>query len=129
MLEYDKVYIFEGTDVNKSNASKECDICHYWHFLNKNFNIYESYLFNGCCDSVQKAMNFNDTDIVSVKGIDYRIHFWYISKDDAINIMKNSNLNKKADYYYQRNRETILNRAKEYFKNNKEVLRQQARNK
>ena len=96
MLEYDKVYIFEGTDVNKSNASKECDICHYWHFLNKNFNIYESYLFNGCCDSVQKAMNFNDTDIVSVKGIDYRIHFWYISKDDAINIMKNSNLNKKS---------------------------------
>ena len=37
--------------------------------------------------------------------------------------------------YYKRkretrlNRETILNRAKEYYKNNKEVLREQARNK
>ena len=37
--------------------------------------------------------------------------------------------------YYKRNwetrlnRKTILNRAKEYYKNNKEVLREQARNK
>ena len=31
--------------------------------------------------------------------------------------------------YYQRNRKIILNRAKEYYKNNKEVQRQQGRNK
>ena len=31
--------------------------------------------------------------------------------------------------YYQRNRETILNRAKEHYKNHKERLREQARNK
>ena len=31
--------------------------------------------------------------------------------------------------YYQRNRERILNRAKEYYKNNKEMLREKARNK
>ena len=31
--------------------------------------------------------------------------------------------------YYKRNRETILNRAKEYYKNNKKVLRKKARNK
>ena len=41
-------------------------------------------------------MNFNDVAIVSVKEKDYRIHFWYMSKDDAINIMKNYNLNEKA---------------------------------
>ena len=39
-------------------------------------------------------MNFNDVAITSIKGNDYRIHFWYMSKDDAINIMKNSNLKK-----------------------------------
>ena len=44
---------------------------------------------------MQKAMNFNDVAIVSIKGSDYRIHFWYMSKNNAINIMKNSNLNKK----------------------------------
>ena len=37
-------------------------------------------------------MSFNDAAIVYVKGSAYRIHFWYISKDDAIRIMKNSNL-------------------------------------
>ena len=31
--------------------------------------------------------------------------------------------------YYQRNREIILNRAKDYCKNTKEVLREKARNK
>ena len=28
-LEYDRIYIPEGIDINKINASKECDICHY----------------------------------------------------------------------------------------------------
>ena len=41
-------------------------------------------------------MNFNDVAIVSIKESDYRIHFWYLSKDDAINIMKNSSLNEKT---------------------------------
>ena len=31
--------------------------------------------------------------------------------------------------YYKRNREAILNRAKEYYENNKEILREKARNK
>ena len=41
---------------------------------------------------MQKAMKFNDVAIVYVKGKSYRIHVWYMSKDDAINIMNNSNL-------------------------------------
>ena len=44
---------------------------------------------------MQKAMNFNDVAVVSVKRSNYRIHFWYTSKDDAVNIMKNSSLNEK----------------------------------
>ena len=47
---------------------------------------------------MQEAMNFNDVAIVSVKGNDYRIHFWYISKDDAISIMNNSDLNEKTGF-------------------------------
>ena len=45
---------------------------------------------------MQKDMNFNNAAVVSVKGNDYRIYFWYMNKDDAINIMKNSNLNEKS---------------------------------
>ena len=41
---------------------------------------------------MQKAMSFNNIVIVYVKGRAYRIHFWYMSKDDAISIMTGSNL-------------------------------------
>ena len=34
MLYYDRIDASEGIDVNKTGASKECDICHYWYFLN-----------------------------------------------------------------------------------------------
>ena len=63
-------------------------------FLDRGFK-YEPYLCNGCHDLMQKAMNFNVV-IVSVKGSYYKIHFWCMSKDDAINIMKNSHLNEKS---------------------------------
>ena len=37
-------------------------------------------------------MSFYDVAIVYFKRNSYRIHVWYMSKDDAINIMNNSNL-------------------------------------
>ena len=83
MLEYKTIDISEGIDVNKTNLSKECDICHYWYFKDIGFK-YEPYLCNGCHDLMQKAMSFNDVAV--------RINFWYMSKDDAINIMNGSNL-------------------------------------
>ena len=52
------------------------------------------YLCNDCYDLMQKSMNFN-VSIVSVKRSDYRIHLWYMSKDDIINVIKNSDLKKQ----------------------------------
>ena len=46
---------------------------------------------------MQKAMSFNDVAIVYVKGSAYRIHFWYMSKNDAVRIMNSSNLINKKD--------------------------------
>ena len=95
MLEYDRIDLSEGIDVNKSNNKlKQCNICHYWYFIDTNFN-YQKYLCNGCHDLMQRAMRFNNVAIVSVKVNDCRIHFSYIDKNDAINIMHNSNLNDK----------------------------------
>ena len=37
-------------------------------------------------------MGFNNIAIVYIKGSAYKIHFWHMSKDDAINIMNGSNL-------------------------------------
>ena len=41
-------------------------------------------------------MNVNYVAIVSIKGNDYRTHFWYMSKNDRINLMNNSTLNEKT---------------------------------
>ena len=91
MLEYDRMDISEGIDIKKRNASKERKICHYWYFKDINFK-YEPHLCNGCHGLMQKAVSFNNIAIVYVKGSAYRINFWYISKDDAINMMNNSSL-------------------------------------
>ena len=91
MLEYERIDISEGIDANKTNLSKEYNICHYWYFEDIGFK-FEPYLCNGCHDLMQKSMNFNNITFVYVKRNAYRIHFWYMSKDDAISIMKGSNL-------------------------------------
>ena len=76
MLEYDRTDISEEIDINKSSdKSKECNICHYWYFLDKNFN-YEPHLCANLCDLMQKAIHFCS----------------YMSKDDAISIIHNANL-------------------------------------
>ena len=89
MLEYERIDISEGIDVNKTNLSKECDICHYWYFKDIGFK-FEKYLCNGCYDLMQKAMRFNNIAIVYIKGSAYRIPFWYMSKNDAVSIMNGS---------------------------------------
>ena len=77
MVECDKIDVSERIFVNKTNVSKECEIYHYWYFKDIGFK-YKPYLYNGCHGLMQKAINFNDVGIASVKGSDYTIHFWGI---------------------------------------------------
>ena len=35
MLEYDRIDLSEGIDVNKTSNSRECSFCHYYYFLDK----------------------------------------------------------------------------------------------
>ena len=49
MLYFDRIHVFEGIDVNKTNASKEYDICHCWFFLNYSFK-FQSNVCNRCHD-------------------------------------------------------------------------------
>ena len=94
MLDYKRIDISEGIDVNKTNLSKECDICHYWYFKDIGFK-YQPYLCNECHDLIPKAIDFNNIAIVYIKGSAYIIHFFiyeHFFKYDAINIMNSSNL-------------------------------------
>ena len=38
MLQYGRIDVSEGIYKDKTNKLKECYICHYWYFLDKNFN-------------------------------------------------------------------------------------------
>ena len=91
MLEYDRIDPSEGIDVNKTRNSGECCFCHYYYFLDINFN-YQKYLCDGCHDISMKVNSVQNLAIVYFKGNASRINFWNMSKDDATNIMHNSNL-------------------------------------
>ena len=98
MLECERIHVLEGIDINTlSDKSRECNLCHYWYFVDKNFN-YEPYLCNGCHELMIKAVSFNDVAVASVKGIDYRIRFCFMSKNDAINLLNNSVLSVIMDF-------------------------------
>ena len=91
MLEHDRIDISEGIDVDATDKSKECMLCHYWYFLNRNFN-YGPYLCNGCYNIMQISNNFKTVAIVYVRESACRIYFLYISKHEAKKLLTNSNL-------------------------------------
>ena len=74
MLAYGRIDISQEIDISKTNASKQCLICHYWYFKDIGFK-YEPYLCNSCHGLMQKVLDFNDVAIVSIKGSGYKIHF------------------------------------------------------
>ena len=47
MMQYDKIDVSEGINVNKTSASKEWRLCHYWFFKDIGFTI-EEHVCNGC---------------------------------------------------------------------------------
>ena len=91
---YERIDISDGIDVDMSDKSKECMLCHYWYFLDKNFS-YGPYLCNGCYSIMQKCNEFKNIAIVHVKKSAYRICFLYMSKPEAKKLMTNSNLTDK----------------------------------
>ena len=90
---------FKELILKKTNASNECKVCHHWYFKDFGFK-YKPHLCNGCHGLIQKAISFNNIAIAYVKESAYRINFWYMSKDDAINIMNNSILIDKMGILY-----------------------------
>ena len=90
MLEYDRIDNSEGIDSTHNKlVSKECWLCHFWLFIDKNFNFDER-LCDGCYDMSVKAVSMNNLAIVYVDDKVYRINFNFMTKDEAINLIKNS---------------------------------------
>ena len=78
MLYYDRIDIFKGIEVNKTSASKECDICYYWCFLDRGFT-FQPYVCNGSHNLLM--MSKNDIAILSI------VIFNEISKYGTVNVL------------------------------------------
>ena len=95
MLEYDRIDISEGIDVNKSSNSRECSLCHFWYLIEKNFN-YQKYLCNGCHDNSMKAVSIKNLAIIYSKENAYRVNFVFMTINGATKLINSSNLNNKG---------------------------------
>ena len=95
MLQHERIAVSEGIDLNKSDKSKECMICHYWYFKDIGYK-YEPHVCNGCHDLSMMVYDLNDVMILKIKGIDYRCYVFNMSRNDAITLLNNSVLDNKG---------------------------------
>ena len=86
MLYFDRIDVSEGIDVNKISASKECDICHYWYFLNYSFK-YQPNICNRCHVLLMTFMILSNITVLNIKSSYYRYIISLISTNEAINLM------------------------------------------
>ena len=90
MLEYDRIDISEGIDIKKcKEISRECRLCKFYYFLDKNFN-YGPYLCDGCYDMSMKVVSMQSLTIINHDGNHYRVDFAFMSKKDAHGLVKNA---------------------------------------
>ena len=95
MIYHDRIGVSEGIDVNKTSASKKCDVCHYQYFLNYSFK-FQTNVSNRCHDLLMTSVNLSDVAILNIKGSDYRCAVSLISKNMAINLLQNTDLTEKS---------------------------------
>ena len=89
MLRYQKLDVSEGTDVNKTSASKECELCHYWLFKDIGFK-FEEHVCNKCHDLLTIAYSLKDIAILNAKGATFRCILIGISKNEGLKRLNNS---------------------------------------
>ena len=86
MLYFDRIDVSEKIDVNKTSELKQCDICHYWYFLNYSFKFQRN-VCNRCHDLLMISMNLRNIVVLNIKGFDYHCIISLISKNEAINVL------------------------------------------
>ena len=89
MLQYQKINVSERIDVNKTRASKECELCHYWCFKDIGLKV-EEHVCNGCHYLLTIAYSLKNIAILSAKGATFRCLLMGISKNEALRTLNNS---------------------------------------
>ena len=81
--------VSEGIDINKTSASKEWELCHYWFFKDVGFK-FEEHVCNGCHDLLTMAHSLKNIMILSSKGATFRCLLMDTSKNEALKKLNNS---------------------------------------
>ena len=102
MIYYDRIEVSEEIDINKTTASKECNVCHYLYFLNYEFK-FQPIVRNRCNDSLIMSINLSDIAILNIKGSDYRCMISLISKNKTLKLIQNADLTKKPNIIKHKN--------------------------
>ena len=89
MLRYQKIDVSEGIDVDKTSASKECELCHYWFFKDIGFK-FEEHVCNKCHDLLTIAYSLKDIAILSAKEAIFRCILIGITKNEGLKRLNNS---------------------------------------
>ena len=89
MLQDENIDVSEGIDVNKTSASKECELCQYWFFKDIVFK-FEEHVCNKCHDLLTMAHSLKHIAIMSAKGATFRCLLMGISKNEALKRLNNS---------------------------------------
>ena len=84
MLYYDKIDVSEGLDINETSASKECDICCYWYFLDKGF-MFQPDVCTCCHDVLMRPINLSNIVILNIGTADNCCIINRISNREAVN--------------------------------------------
>ena len=71
MLRNQKIDASEGIDINKTSASKECELFRYWFFKDIGFKFQEP-VCNKCHDVLTIAHSLKDIALLSAKVNTYR---------------------------------------------------------
>ena len=91
-----KNWSFRRIDINKTRASKECMLCHYWYFIDVGYK-FEPHFCNKCLDVLMTVYELKNNAIKkNVKKVDYSCIFWGISKIEVVDILNTSVLEVKG---------------------------------
>ena len=91
MLQDERIDASEGIDINKTGASKECIICHYWYFKDIGYK-FELRVCDGCHDKLMMACKLKNNAILNTNNVDYRCVLLNSTRNDAINMLNNSKI-------------------------------------
>ena len=83
MLRYQKIDVSEEIDINKTSASKEGELWHYWFFRDIGFK-FEEHACNRCHDLLTITDSLKDMAILNAKRPTFRCILMGISKNEGL---------------------------------------------